>query len=78
MQDEKATRSRNYAISMSDELSKEIRGVAASMGLPVSKVRAIVSEPFLDQLSEWEGNVRHFVGLYFAKIAGETDETDPE
>lgn len=70
MPDEKATRARSYTVTMSEKLSKEIRSTAANMGLPASKVRAIVSTPALESLAKSEGNVRLMVGAYFAKIAG--------
>ncbi len=77
MPDEKATRSRSYTVPMSSTLSAEIRAVAASMGLPASTVREIVSAPHRAQLAEWEGNVRHFVGLYFANVA-DVNKADTE
>ncbi len=68
MPDEKATQ-RNYTVTMSNALSAEIRQVAASMELPLSTVRAIVSAPALFGLHQSEGAVRKMVAGHFAEIA---------
>ncbi len=73
MPDEKATRSRTYTVSMSEGLSKEIRAVAASMGISAVIVRTIVAGPALDALSQTEHKVRNLVARHFQAIAEEME-----
>jgi hypothetical protein len=63
-------KTRGYTVAVPDPLAAEIRQVAASLGLPVTVVRDIVTAPAVAALISTTGQVRSAVAAHFAALAG--------